>query len=472
MINSLRKKYIFAGILLIIGFLLFLFGAVRFLQDGLVEKWNSRRMKSIAQQTIGILKENNWAMSQNEIDEIAFDGNVYITVTDENMNILMSTRNWEASRDRISNKTMETVEKNMENLEKTGSYFSSNFDENNKASFLQITKVPEYGYVILRKSITGLSSSMAVMKICFLLAALLTLLFGIPVIVFLSGRMVKPIREINEATKQITNLDFEKQLEIRSNDELGVLAKSVNIMSDKLKNAMENLQKDVEVRNSLVRNMAHELKTPTAVIMGYAENMPYISKEHPEKLEKYCNVIVEECERMDSIIQQMLDVSFYEYGESIINQESFSCKKLLDGIRRFLVSDYPGWKGTYEENNKVVSQVTGDYEMLRRGLYNYVKNAVRYGKKDGLIRMTAMEDEKRIYFYVFNEGSHIPENEMENIWNVFYKINPARTREQKSFGIGLSIAKQAAIAHGGDVRVKNVENGVEFGFYIKKVQIL
>lgn len=472
MINSLRKKYIFAGILLTTGFLLFLFGIARFLQDGLVERWNHKIMKNIAQQTIELLKENNWEMTQNEIDEIAFDENVYITVTDEEMNILMSTRNWEASRNRISHKTIETVEQNGEKLKETGSFFSSNYDENNRASFLQINSVTGYGYVIIRKSITGLSSSMAVMKTCFFLAALLTLFSGIPVIIFLSGKMVKPIKEINEVTKQITNLDFEKKLAVRNNDELGILAESVNVMSDKLKNAMESLQKDVEVRNSLVRNMAHELKTPTAVIMGYAENMPYIWQEHPEKLEKYCNVIVEECERMDSIIQQMLDVSFYEYGESIINQESFSCQKLLDGIKRFLVNDYPDWKGTYEEKNLVKCQITGDYEMLRRGLFNYVKNAVRYGKKDGMIRITAMEDEKRIYFSVFNEGSHIPEKEMENIWNVFYKINPARTREQKSFGIGLSIAKQAAIAHGGDVQVKNVDNGVEFGLSIKKVQIL
>lgn len=468
MMNSLRKKYILAGILLTIGFLMFLIVIARGLQDELVEKWNCEQMKEIAEETIEHLTENNWEVSQQNIDDSAFQGNVYITVTDEDMNILMSTRNWEASRLRISDKTIQTVEKNKEILDKTGNYFSSNFDENNRASFLQISKSPGYGYVIIRKSITGLSSSMRVMEICFVIAAFLTLLCGIPVIIYLSGKMVKPIQEINDVTKQITNLDFEKQLTVHSNDELGALAESVNIMSDKLKKAMENLQKDVEVRNNLVRNMAHELKTPTAVIMGYAENMPCIANDHPEKLEKYCNVIVEECERMDSMIQQMLEVSFYEYGESILNQECFSCQNLLDGIRRFLVNDYPDWKGTYEEQNEVTSQITGDFEMLRRGLYNYVKNAVRYGKKNGLIRMKAWEDEKRIYFSVYNEGNKIPEEEMEKIWNVFYKINPARTRDQRSFGIGLSIAKQAALLHGGNVQVKNVEKGVEFEFYVKK----
>lgn len=468
MMNSLRKKYIFAGILLTIGFLLFLIGTATILQDGLVEKWNSVRMKELARETIQLLNKNNWEISQQDLDSIAFESDVYVTVTDLDMNILMSTRNWEALGNKISHKTIETVNNNKDTLDETGGCFFSNFKEDNRASFLQINKDSENGYVIIRKSVTGLSSSMMVMKICFVIAAILTLICGIPVIVYLSGRMVMPIREINEVTEQITNLDFEKKLEVHSRDELGNLAESVNVMSDKLKTAMENLQKDVEVRNNLVRNMAHELKTPTAVIMGYAENMPYISQEHPQKLEKYCNVIVTECERMDSIIQQMLEVSFYEYGESVLNMEKFSCGHLLEGIRRFMESDYPEWKGTYKEENLVSGQITGDYEVLRRGLYNYVKNAVRYGKKDGIIRIKAWEDEKRIFFSVFNEGSGIPQEEMENIWNVFYKINPARTRDQKSFGIGLSIAKQAALSHGGNVQVRNVDNGVEFELFVKK----
>lgn len=468
MINSLRKKYIFAGILLTMGFLLFLIGTATVLQDGLVEKWNSVRMKELARETIQLLNKNDWKISQQDLDGIAFESDVYVTITDLDMNIQMSTRNWEVLGNKISHKTIETVNNNKDKLDKTGGCFLSNFKENNRASFLQINKDDGNGYVIIRKSVTGLSSSMMVMKICFVIAAILTLLCGIPVIVYLSGRMVKPIREINEITKQITNLNFEKKLAVHSKDELGDLAESVNIMSDKLKTAMENLQKDVEVRNNLVRNMSHELKTPTAVIMGYAENMPYISQEHPQKLEKYCNVIVTECERMDSIIQQMLQVSFYEYGESVLNIEKFSCERLLEGIRFFMESDYPDWNGTYKEENYVSSCVTGDYEVLRRGLYNYVKNAVRYGKKDGLILIKAWEDEKKIFFSVFNEGSTIPREEMENIWNVFYKINPARTRDQKSFGIGLSIAKQAALSHGGNVQVRNVGNGVEFELFVKK----
>ena len=107
--------------------------------------------------------------------------------------------------------------------------------------------------------------------------------------------------------------------------------------------------------------------------------------------------------------------------------------------------------------------------MLQRALYNYVKNAVRYGRENGRIVVRAWEDEAFVRFSVYNEGDSIPEEEQEKIWNVFYKINQARTREQQSFGIGLSIVKQAAEAHGGGVSVRNKADGVEFGLYIQRI---
>ena len=282
MMNSLRKKYIFFGFVLIICFLLLMIGISRVLKESLVSQWNRSRMEGLAKKTIQELNDNDWDISRGDIDAIAFEGNAYITVVDEDMNILMSTRVWEASRGHLGQKTLETVEQNKDELEEKGSSFFSNFDENNKASFVQMNKVPGRGYVIIRKSVTGLNSSMRVMEVCFVIAACITLLCGIPVIIYLSGRMAKPIREINKVTEQIARLDFEEMVPVTSKDELGALAESVNVMSDKLKKAMEGLQKDVELRNELVRNMAHELKTPTAVIMGYAENMPYISQEHPK----------------------------------------------------------------------------------------------------------------------------------------------------------------------------------------------
>ncbi|MDO4337330.1 MAG: HAMP domain-containing sensor histidine kinase [Eubacteriales bacterium] len=465
--NSLRKKYIFAGCILIVGFLLFVLGISGLLKKSLVEYWNSKKMDAVASEVIQKLGDSDWALEREDMDDLAFNNTIDITVTDEELHIVSATRNWEISRGTLGEKTMKTLRDKKEELNKSGKVFFSSFDDKNKASFLQINYIKGDGYVIIRKSITGLNSSMMVMEICYVIAAVVTLLCGIPIIIYLSGKMVQPIREINQVTTQIAKLNFENSVDVKSSDELGMLAESVNTMSDRLKEALESLKKDVELRKALVRNMAHELKTPTAVIMGYAENMPYISREHPEKLEKYCQVISDECERMDSLIRQMLEFSSYENSAETVQKTEFSVRTLLDSIWKSCENEFPKRTGLNEEQNEISGTIRADYEMLHRALYNYVKNAVRYGKKNGRIRIRAWETEERVYFSVFNEGNPIPQEEQEKLWNVFYKGNPARTRDEDSFGIGLSIVKQAALAHEGGVGVRNVDGGVEFSLFIK-----
>ena len=133
MMNSLRKKYIFFGFVIIVCFLLLMIGISRLLKESLVSQWNRSRMEGLAEKTIQELNDNDWDISKGDIDAIAFEGNAYITVVDEEMRILMATRDWEASRNYLGKKTLETVERNMDELEEKGSSFSSNFDENNEA---------------------------------------------------------------------------------------------------------------------------------------------------------------------------------------------------------------------------------------------------------------------------------------------------------------------------------------------------
>lgn len=467
--NSLRKKYIFAGCLLITGFLAILLVISMILKDGLLEHWNRQKMEKLAVQMVSELEQKSWDLTREDIDSLAFENNLSITIVDEEFRIIATTSNREAAQQRLGERTMHVIKEHMDELLKEGSSFSSNFDDNNKALFVQVNKLKGHGYLIVKRSITGINSSIQVMEISYILAAFVTLVLGIPVIIYLSGKMAGPILEINKVTKQISHLNFSETVSVKSTDEMGTLAESVNLMSDKLEEALSNLKKDVELRKTLVRNMAHELKTPTAVIMGYAENMPYISHRQPEKLEKYCAVISEECERMNSMIQQMLEVSSYECGEEVLHKKYFSLQPFLEGIHKYFRSDFPDRQDTCEIVNEVRGEVYGDCEVLQRALYNYVKNAVRYGRENGKIVVRAWEDEAFVRFSVYNEGESIPEEEQEKIWNVFYKINQARTREQQSFGIGLSIVKQAAEAHGGGVSVRNKADGVEFGLYIQRI---
>lgn len=464
--GTLRKKYILAGSLLIAGFMICLLFTVSLLKERVVENWNHRKLNSIAMEVSAELVKAKGMIPQERIDNLATENDVTIAITDENLTVLSSTRSWETINGHLGEKTKKTIYNDKKKLDSEGNSFASYFDDANSAFFVEILKVPEYGYLIIRRSINGLNSSMQVMVICFLIAAGITMVCGTLVIIYLSGRMVQPIQEINRVTGQISNLNFDEKAIVKSKDEFGALAESVNVMSDRLKESMGELQKEVEMRKTLVRNMAHELKTPVAVIMGYAENMAYIT-DQPGKIEKYCKVISEECNRMDVIVHQMLEDSAYKQGENLLNKTDFLPRELLDNIRRCYLDEFPERKGRYVEINEIKGSIRGDMAVIQRAVYNFIKNAVTYGEKDGEIRITAKEEREFVHFIVFNQGKPIPKEEQEKIWNVFYKVSTARTRSRNSFGIGLSIVKQAAEAHGGSVGVQNVPGGVEFCFTIK-----
>lgn len=465
--HTLRQKYSTVGCLLILGFLGCLMLMSGALKESVAESWNRRNMHKIAADMVRAWMELDGEISRENMDVLASDHDVSIALINEKRKVLASTRSWEVTSGVLGEKTLLTIKEKLGEVKHSGSSFTSYFDDNNGAFFVEIDQAPGYGYVLVRKSITGFNSSLKVMQICFWIAGGITLLCGTLIIVNLSGKMVQPILEINKVTGQIAKLNFDEKVTVDSKDELGTLAESVNSMSDQLKKSMGELQREVDMRKALVRNMTHELKTPVAVIMGYAENMPMI-KDQPEKLEKYCEIIAQECVRMDGLIQQMLENSSYEQGEGVLNKTRFSVQSLLDCIRRCYEDEFPERKGTYTEKNEVREEILGDMEVIQRAIYNFVKNAVCYGKKDGEIRLHAWEDEKTVHFSVFNEGDPITPEDQEKIWDVFYKVNPARTRNSKSFGIGLSIVKQAALAHGGSVGVQNKDRGVEFLFSIKK----
>ena len=465
--HTLRKKYIFFGTILIVGFLVFLMLTEKILQERIIRRWNMERMSEITGEVLEELESKNWDFAEADMDILAFENNVSITIADPDYKISFSTRSRETERGILGKKSRNTIKENQESLDKTGYAFYSDFDDDSSASFIYVKRLEKQGYLVLRTSLSGLKNSSLVMEICFILAAGMTLICGCLVLVWLTGKMVRPIGEMNRVTGQIARLNFDEKVQVNpgQKDELGELADSINIMSDHLKKAIDELKEDVENRKVLVRNMAHELKTPVAVIMGYAENMPSIAENCPEKLDKYCAVISNECERMDSLICQMLEVSAYEEGAKIITPSLLSADELLNEVRKCYNNEFSDHQGRYVEENHISDQIMGDKRILENALYNLVKNAVRYGRKDGLIRVRLWED-SHIHFSVYNEGSNIPEEEQDKIWDVFYKRDSARKRENRSFGIGLSIVKYAALAHGGGVAIHNMEDGVEIEFFI------
>lgn len=456
---SLRKKYALTGVCLIVAFLL-----VSMLLNGLLQEpffiWqNQRKMVRITDQVEKWLKSEEDI--QQNIEDLGFQENVKISVFDENYQILAATQpKWELNG-RVNERMVRKLKRARQELEEKGTVFQKDEQRvNQNLSYLiQMSQAGNQGYIVVRTSIPSLMRSMVVMDIFYVISGLLTLAAGSLVIVWYSRRMVRPLEAMNQVTRQIAKLNFEEYVPVQSQDELGTLAASINSMSDQLKGSMEELQKELELRKGMTRSLAHELKTPIAVIGGYAEHLPYVAENQPEKLPRYLEVIEKECVRMDRMIREILELCAYEGWENILQPVEFSAEEFIEELAEETEEEF---SRRIKTENHIGAAVYGDRQMLHRAVYNYIKNAVCHGGEDTEIVLRGRTDGESCVFSVFNSGSHIPEEEMDKIWEVFYKTDKARTRERTSCGIGLAIAREAALAHGGRSWARNLTDGVEF----------
>ena len=291
---------------------------------------------------------------------------------------------------------------------------------------------------------------------------------GIFIVIF-SKKITRPIIEMSNVAEGISNLDFNKHVIYYSQDELGSLGKSINKMSEKLNANMGALRKDVSRRKQLVRNISHELKTPIGIIKGYAEGLKYGVADDKEKVQKYCQVIAEECNRMDKMVGELLNLSMLESGGVELNILRFNIeelvKKLVNRFEPLIIKEGITLDLDIQEDLVVFA----DYEYLGRALNNYITNAINHIGGMKIIRVIIKKEVDVIRISVFNTGKHISEEDLINIWDAFYKVDKARTRQYGGHGVGLSIVKLIVELHKGRVGVENVKEGVLFFIDIPQI---
>ena len=276
----------------------------------------------------------------------------------------------------------------------------------------------------------------------------------------------------------MSELDFEVRYTGSSEDEIGVLGNSMNTLSEKLKEAIgelktanNELQRDIEekirideTRKDFIANVSHELKTPIALIQGYAEGLTEGMAQDPESRDYYCDVIMDEANKMNKMVKQLLTLTALEFGNDMPVMERFDIVTLIKGILSSagILLQQKGASVVFGQEAPV--WVWADEFKIEEVITNYLNNAMNHleGEKRIEIRLEKNGDEVRIT--VFNTGQHIPEEDIGNLWTKFYKVDKARTREYGGSGIGLSIVKAIMDSHNKDCGVVNVDGGVEFWF--------
>ncbi|KZL93988.1 sensor histidine kinase [Clostridium magnum] len=325
-----------------------------------------------------------------------------------------------------------------------------------------ISRLDNGDLIILRKPLKGINESVSIANQFYIFAGLVLILLGGIFIFIFSKTITRPVIEMSKVAEGISNLEFNKRVLYDSDDELGSLGKSINKISEKLSDSMDALKQDVERRKQLVRNISHELKTPIGVIKGYAEGLKYGVADDAEKTQKYCIVIAEECNRMDNMVRELLNLSMLEAGLFQLNISKFDVGGVIQKLSERFEAVFVEKDITLHLNIQKNLVVDADYELLERVVNNYITNAINHAEGMKYIKVTVEKKDNGVRVSVFNTGKHIPENDLVNIWDVFYKIDKSRARQYGGHGLGLSIVRLIAELHGGITGVENVDDGVLF----------
>ena len=304
------------------------------------------------------------------------------------------------------------------------------------------------------------------------------------IVSYVSRRFTDPIFELNAIAKKMANLDFSHKYRITdADDEINNLGKSINVMSDKLERTIKQLrntnielEKDIEekskideMRKSFISDVSHELKTPIALIQGYSEGLLENVNTDEESRKFYAEVILDETNKMDKLVKQLLELMRLEYGKREFNDTKFNIVEVeKEVIRKSKVMiEETGAKIALESSDEI--NVFADDFYIEQVVGNYMTNAIKHvkevnGKKEIRIKNEVDVEKNLVKISVFNTGDNISEEHLARIWNRFYKIDSSRNRQKGGTGIGLSFVKAIMNNYGNNYGVINREDGVEFYF--------
>ena len=347
------------------------------------------------------------------------------------------------------------------------------------SEYLVLVGVLENGdMVLMRTAVESIRESAAISNRFLLFAGAAAIVASILVTFFTTRHITKPLQQLTDISKRMVDLDFNAKYESdQSNSyEVEELGNHINRLSEnlertisELKTANVELQDDIEkkiqideMRKEFLSNVSHELKTPLALIQGYAEGLQECINDDAESREFYCEVIIDEADKMNRMVKKLLTLNQLEFGNDQVIMERFDMTELIRGVANStrILMEQKGIR--LELENSEEAWVWGDEFKVEEVITNYMSNAINHADGEKLIRVFYTRSEDKLRVSVFNTGQPIPEEDIEKIWVKFYKVDKARTREYGGSGIGLSIVKAIMDSFHQRCGVINHEDGVEF----------
>lgn len=320
------------------------------------------------------------------------------------------------------------------------------------------------GAIFMNTPMTELQETMYDAYSIILLFMCIACIIGFILIYISSKKISRPLLEMNNAAKIISSGDFEKRLNVKSNDEIGQLADSFNEMA-------ESLYEQERRRREFISNISHDLRSPLTSMRGFLQAI--IDGTIPEeKQEHYLNIILDESERLAILANNILDINKLEEPEKKLEITEFDLNELIRktvfNFETRVINKNISMKITFAEDKTIVK---ADYEKIQRVIYNLIDNSVKFTDNDGKITIETSLKENKVFVSVKDTGRGISLEDQKRIFDRFYKVDASRGEDKKGSGLGLSIVKEFIKAHGENITLKSELNkGCEFKFSLKTVK--
>ncbi len=375
-----------------------------------------------------------------------------------------------------------SIDKNAKTIYSDKNTIIKQSDERNDKFMMLISNLDNGYKLYIRIPIIPIEESVKISSEALIIIGIFMAVVSGIVASIISKKVTQRIVKLNDITKKMSKLDFSEKFEENgiNDDEIDTLGRNINIMSEKLESTIgqlrknnNQLEKDIEekskiddMRKQFISDVSHELKTPIALIQGYAEGLAENVNTDDESRKFYAEVIIDESNKMDKMVKELLELMKLEQGELQIKDEEFDLNEIIkEEIKRETkVIKENNIEIDYEKNKKI--KVYANPELIEKIVNNYLTNAIKHCKmkdKEKKIEIrTEKTRENKLRLFVYNTGDKIDEDAQEKIWNRFYKVDSSRNRDDGGTGIGLAIVKAIMNKYNNEFGINNYKNGVEF----------
>lgn len=453
--KSLNTKIWFYMSLFSILILLFLWSFQILFLDTYYEHRKAKNLERLATEISNDYKKINSLDSFiTYLENISFKEGICIDINSSNLNYPISLMNRDCMRGNSFNQYKESFLNSNKSIQK----FTTNNDRNK--TLIYGINLDNETSIFISTSLVPIDATVSILKSQFIYVTIIVLVLSFVVSYFISRMLSKPIVKITKASQELANgkyIDFKENTGIKEIDEL----------SDTLDKTSKELARTDELRRDLMANVSHDLKTPLTMIKAYSEMVRDLTYNDKEKREKNLNTIIEEADRLNNLVNDILSLSVIESKMLILDKKTFDLTETVKNIlnRYEIYTENDNYKFIFNYNEKVL--IEADQAKLEQVFYNLINNAINYigNDKEVVIDFTIVKN--NILVEISDHGEGIDKNELDYIWDKYYRSKKNHKRSTLGTGLGLSIVKQILELHNYKYGVKSIKGkGTTFYFYI------